>query len=453
MIIEERLPIGTIEQDVLEGKLSNQFLTANITDISIKGILENEQAISGTLNEIQVLNGEINNGESGSTPVLQDKSVSYNPTKITQNTTIRADSGYDGLNKVAITVNSIPGEYIIPSGVKNINTNGVGIDVTNYAAVDVAVPTSEPILQTKSAIPTELAQIITADSGYDGLDQVNISAISSTYIGSNIIRRSSSDLTISGGTITAPSGYYTSSVSATVQSGTAGMPTATKGSVSNHSVSITPSVTNTTGYITGGTLTGTAVTVSASELVSGTQTITTNGTVDVTNLSEVIVDVSGGTVSGDRILNAEGTYDVSSLATATYIYPALVRAYINVSNYYWAYYNDSSTSFCFEVQPNKRYTLTWDDTITFNLYRIGFTKSRHYPSTSSTGTNYRRNIYDASGERGIEQNGFVRSVSFTPSEGLVLCVVQIEGTTNDWNDGNIFSYFIDKMKHLTITVE
>jgi hypothetical protein len=218
-------------------------------------------------------------------------------------------------------------------------------------------------------------------------------------------------------------------------------------------VTVTPTVTNTAGYIDGGTITGTAVTVSASELVSGTQTITANGTVDVTNLSEVVVDVSGGTVSGDKLLSAEGTYDVSSLATATYIYPALIRAYVNVSNYYWAYYNDSSTSFCFEVQPNKRYTLTWDDTITFNLYRIGFTKSLHYPSTSSTGTNYRRNIYDASGERGIEQNGFVRSFSFTPSEGLVLCVVQIEGNTTYWNDGTIFSYFIDKMKHLTITVE
>lgn len=51
----------------------------------------------------------------------------------------------------------------------------------------------------------------------------------------------------------------------------------------------------------------------------------------------------GGTVSGDRILNAEGTYDVSSLATATYIYPTLSHAYINVSSYYWAYYTDSST--------------------------------------------------------------------------------------------------------------
>lgn len=81
---------------------------------------------------------------------------------------------------------------------------------------------------------------------------------------------------------------------AAMPTGTAGTPTATKGTVSNHSVSVTPSVTNTTGYITGGTKTGTAVTVSASELVSGSETKTANGTYDVTNLAELVVNVSGG---------------------------------------------------------------------------------------------------------------------------------------------------------------
>lgn len=77
----------------------------------------------------------------------------------------------------------------------------------------------------------------------------------------------------------------------TIQTVTAGTPTATKGSVSNHSVSVTPSVTNTTGYITGGTKSGTAVTVSASELVSGSETKTANGTYNVTNLASVTVAI------------------------------------------------------------------------------------------------------------------------------------------------------------------
>lgn len=111
----------------------------------------------------------------------------------------------------------------------------------------------------------------------------------------NIPAKTSSDLTVSGATVTAPAGHYASSASATIASGTAGTPTATKGSVSNHSVNVTPSVTNTTGYISGGTQTGTPVSVSASELVSGTKSIAANGTgIDVTNYAAVDVDVTTG---------------------------------------------------------------------------------------------------------------------------------------------------------------
>jgi len=86
----------------------------------------------------------------------------------------------------------------------------------------------------------------------------------------------------------------TNYATANVPAGTAGTPTATKGTVSNHSVTVTPSVTNSTGWITGSTKTGTAVTVTASELVSGSETKTANGTYDVTNLAQLVVNVSGG---------------------------------------------------------------------------------------------------------------------------------------------------------------
>ena len=87
--------------------------------------------------------------------------------------------------------------------------------------------------------------------------------------------------------------YMEDDVTVTTAAGSAGTPTATKGSVSNHSVTVTPSVTNTTGYITGGTKTGTAITVTASELVSGTKSITENGTnIDVVNYASVNVSVA-----------------------------------------------------------------------------------------------------------------------------------------------------------------
>ena len=148
--------------------------------------------------------------------------------------------------------------------------------------------------------PTESTQTETVTYDplyYSGIEQVSVTVnpISSTYVGSGITQRSSTDLTASGDTVTVPSGYYASQATKAVASGTAGTPSATKGSVSNHSVSVTPSVTNTTGYITGGTKTGTAVTVTASELASGNKEITANGTnIDVVGYSTVSVEVSGG---------------------------------------------------------------------------------------------------------------------------------------------------------------
>lgn len=261
-----------------------------------------------------------------------------------------AVEGISGVDVEALSVTS-NGTYTAPSG-------------TAYSPVTVAVPTPTPSLQSKSATPTESAQTITPDSGYDGLSSVSVGAISSTYVGSGIDQRSSTDLTASGTTVTVPAGYYAEQASKAVASGSAGTPTATKGTVSNHAVSVTPSVTNTTGYITGGTKTGTAVSVSASELVSGTLSITSSGTTDVTNYASASVPsgsatasatkgsvsnhsvsvtpsvtrtagwVSAGTasgtavtvtaselVSGSETKTANGTYDVTNLASVTVAIP------------------------------------------------------------------------------------------------------------------------------------
>lgn len=182
-----------------------------------------------------------------------------------------------------------------------INVSASGLITATHAQsegyVSQGTTTAAQQLSTKSGSvisPTEETQTAISQGQY-ATGNITVGAIPSNYVGSAVPQRDSTDLTASGATVSVPSGFYGGNASKAVQSGTAGTPTASKGAVSNHSVSITPSVTNTSGYITGSTKTGTAVTVSASELVSGSQTITQNGTVDVTNLAEVEVAVSPDT--------------------------------------------------------------------------------------------------------------------------------------------------------------
>lgn len=262
--------------------------------------------------------------------------------------------------------------------------------------------------KTKTYTPTESQQTetITADYGYDGLSEVDVTvnAVSSTYVGTGITRRSSTDLTASGATVTVPSGFYSSQASKAVSSGTAGTPTATKGSVSNHAISVTPSVTNTTGYITGGTKTGTAVSVSASELVSGTLSVTSNDTYDVTNYASVSVDVPTGGGGASNLV--EGTFTTGSSAgeasvTIPYTgsgYPisciVVVEggAYVSGTDWYnaiqrYAVGQWTMTKSDFSSAPTYGTTGTQNYGVTTAIYKNSTSSSTTYTRTSSMLTN------------------------------------------------------------------
>lgn len=62
------------------------------------------------------------------------------------------------------------------------------LDQAISAIADKAAGSKSPVLQSKTASPSEAEQIITPDDGFDALSSVSIDAISSTYIGSDISR-------------------------------------------------------------------------------------------------------------------------------------------------------------------------------------------------------------------------------------------------------------------------
>jgi len=220
----------------------------------------------------------IENIHTGSTPT-GTKEIS-----ITENGTTTEDVTDYAYAEIEVAVPA----SAVDSGTKNITANGTGQDVVGYAAVDVAVPNTYAAGDEGKVVSSGalVAQTSGSTSANGTVDTTLINSLSVSVPASAVV---SGTLTVdSSGTKDVTSYQY-----ASVPAGTAGTPTATKGTVSNHAVTVTPSVTNSAGWVGSETKTGTAVTVQASELVSGSQTIQTNDTYDVTNLASVTVNVSG----------------------------------------------------------------------------------------------------------------------------------------------------------------
>ena len=266
-----------------------------ISDISGLPIINNED-ITVSNDTVTVPIGWC---ESSISKTVASGSATTPATSITANPSISISSG--GL----ITATTSASQSVTPT----VNAGYVSSGTAGTVTVSGS-NTSQLTTQAGSTItPTESVQTAVSSGKYTTGD-VKIGAISSTYVGSGIAQNDSDDLTVSGATVTTPAGYYATSASKSVASGTAGTPSASKGTVSNHSISVTPSVTNTTGYITGGTKTGTAVTVTASELASGNKEITSNGTgIDVVGYSTVSVAVpsSSAAIITDTTDTAGGT--------------------------------------------------------------------------------------------------------------------------------------------------
>lgn len=192
-----------------------------------------------------------------------------------------SDGWYQEHNQIFVYTLIAPYDDVFKLIVYNLDSNGISIDDT----ADLISPYFETV--TKTYTPTESAQTETVtfdSSNYNGLQEVDVTvnAISSSYVGSGITRRDSTDLSASGATVSVPSGYYQSNASKSVASGSA-----------------TPAAS----------ITGTAATVS-----TGTNTLTLSKT--VSNTPQVSAGyVSSGTAGNS---NVSLTANVTTKAATTY---------------------------------------------------------------------------------------------------------------------------------------
>ena len=314
---------------------------------------------------------------------------------------------------------AITGAYVAPApaslGSKTILSNGTysasSDSLDGYSYVTVSVPSMS--LQSKSATPTESQQVIEPDSGY-ALNKVTIGAISNTYVGTSVARRSSSDLSASASTVTVPSGYYSSAASTSISAGSAIMPATTVTAnptitvsanglitaTAAASKSVTPNVN--AGYISSGT----AGTVT----VSGTNTsqLTTQSATTITPTKSSQTAVASGryttgsvTVAaipsqyieptGNKSITENGNnIDVASYATVTVSVSGSGSGMVTVASLASSHIANSAytaTNIKITIPQAGTYTLAWDAARTTTS---GTTGTRLYRTrngtTSSIGT-------------------------------------------------------------------
>lgn len=172
----------------------------------------------------------------------------------------------------------------------------------------------------------------TLDSGNKMLSGYTSYANGTKYTG-NIPSKSSSDLTVSGATVTVPAGNYESNVSKSVSSGSATAPASISGTSATVStgsntltlsktVSVTPSVT--AGYVSSGTAGNSSVSLTASVTTKAAATITpttSNQTIAsgtyLTGAQTIAGDadlVAANIKSGVTIFNVTGTLSSATIS-------------------------------------------------------------------------------------------------------------------------------------------
>lgn len=202
-------------------------ITAAFTAIVNKGVTVPSGSNS---DDLATLIGQIT-GSSGSAVTVTDTTDTAGGTirSITAvslaGDTVSASTLHYGVTAHNAAGAAITGEYVVPTArtASDVTVSGdtVSVAAGNYSSAvskSVAAMTL-PASADNSSSGTSKATIAASEStryiniptGYNGTaSYYTLSGVSSSYVGSGVTQRSSSDLSASGATVTAPAGYYAS---------------------------------------------------------------------------------------------------------------------------------------------------------------------------------------------------------------------------------------------------
>lgn len=122
--------------------------------------------------------------------------------RVHQNTLLESDAEFQVATS-ADNLGDATAEDVV-SGKTFTSASGLKVTGTHECA------SSSPTLQSKSVTPSESEQTVSPDDGYDGLSSVTVGAVSNTYIGSGVTKKSARTYTPGTADQTIAAGQYLS---------------------------------------------------------------------------------------------------------------------------------------------------------------------------------------------------------------------------------------------------